>query len=70
MLHIRRDEDSGNDLWSVFNRVQENMLQGGTLIVTPRDNGKVRRSRSRSIRSIEQNLDVNKMLWSLSESLL
>ena len=70
MLSIRRQEDSGNDLWSIFNRVQENMLQGGTLIVTPKDNGSVRRSRSRSIRSIEQNLEVNKMLWTASELIL
>lgn len=70
MLQIRRHEDSGNDLWSVFNRVQENMLQGGTIIVTPKENGKTRKSRSRSIRSIEQNLEVNKMLWSLSEAML
>ena len=70
MLKIRREEDAGNDLWSVFNRVQENLLQGGILTITPKDNGKVRRSRSRAIRSIDQNLEVNKMLWSLSESIL
>jgi hypothetical protein len=70
MLSIRRSEDSGTDLWSVFNRVQENLLQGGILTVTPKDNGKVRRSRSRAIRSIDQNLEVNKMLWSLTESIL
>lgn len=70
MLKIRRDEDAGSDLWSVFNRVQENLLQGGILTITPKDNGKLRRSRSRAIRSIDQNLEVNKMLWTLSESLL
>jgi hypothetical protein len=70
ILKIRREEDAGNDLWSVFNRVQENLLQGGILTITPKDNGKVRRSRSRAIRSIDQNLEVNKMLWSLSESIL
>jgi hypothetical protein len=70
MLAIRRVEDSGSDLWSVFNRVQENLLNGGILTVTPKDNGKVRRSRSRAIRSIDQNLVVNKMLWSLTESVL
>ncbi len=70
MLQVRRAEDAGNDLWSVFNRVQENLLQGGILTVTPKDNGKVRRSRSRAIRSIDQNLEVNKMLWTLSESIL
>jgi hypothetical protein len=70
MLKIRREEDAGTDLWSVFNRVQENLLQGGILTVTPKENGRVRRSRSRAIRSIDQNLEVNKMLWSLSESIL
>jgi hypothetical protein len=70
MLRIRRSEDSGNDLWSVFNRVQENMLQGGILTVTPKENGKVRNSRSRAIRSIDQNLEVNKMLWTLSETMM
>ena len=70
MLRIRRTEDSGNDLWSVFNRVQENMLQGGILTVTPKSNGKVRKSRSRAIRSIDQNLTVNKMLWDITENMV
>jgi len=70
MLQVRRMEDAGDDLWSVFNRVQENMLQGGILTVTPKENGKVRNSRSRAIRSINQNLEVNKMLWTLSETMI
>jgi hypothetical protein len=70
ILSVRRPEDSGNDLWSVFNRVQENMLQGGIVTITPKDNGSVRRSTSRAIRSIEQNVSLNKMLWTLSESLV
>jgi hypothetical protein len=70
MLQVRRIEDAGDDLWSVFNRVQENMLQGGILTVTPKENGKVRNSRSRAIRSIDQNLEVNKMLWTLSETMM
>jgi len=70
MLHVRRSEDAGDDLWSVFNRVQENILQGGILTVTPKENGKVRNSRSRAIRSIDQNLEVNKMLWTLSETMM
>jgi|TARA_R110000751_G_scaffold120444_1_gene221184 hypothetical protein len=70
MLQVRRTEDAGDDLWSVFNRVQENMLQGGILTVTPKENGKVRNSRSRAIRSIDQNLEVNKMLWTLTETMM
>lgn len=29
LLMARRDPDRGNDLWHVFNRVQENLTQGG-----------------------------------------
>jgi hypothetical protein len=29
LLNERRPEDSGNKIWSVFNRVQENITQGG-----------------------------------------
>ena len=54
MLQIRRRK-MGNDLWSVFNRVQE-LTKGGILTVTPKDNGKVRRSHGRAIRSIDPNL--------------
>lgn len=70
MLNTRRHEDSGSDLWSVFNRVQENLLRGGIITITPKENGKIRKSRSRAIRSIDKNLEVNKMLWSLTDSLL
>lgn len=70
LLKVRRDEDRGNDLWSVFNRVQENILKGGVVSVTPKGEGKFRRSRSRQINSIDKNIQVNKMLWNLSESLI
>jgi len=70
LLKVRRDEDRGNDLWSVFNRVQENILKGGIVSVTPKGEGKFRRSRSRQINSIDKNIQVNKMLWNLSESLI
>lgn len=29
LLLTRRDADKGSDLWRVFNRVQENLTQGG-----------------------------------------
>lgn len=70
ILSVRRQEDNGNDLWSVFNRVQENMLRGGVITMTPKENGGMRRSTSRAIRSIEQNVSLNKMLWTLSENLI
>ena len=70
LIKINRREDKGNDLWTVFNRVQENMLKGGTIIITPKEKGKTKSNRSRSITSINQNLNTNKMLWELSENFL
>jgi hypothetical protein len=70
LLEVNRKEDEGTDLWTVFNRVQENMMNGGTLFITNKDNGRKRTSRSRSIRSIQQNIEVNKMLWEVSESFI
>lgn len=29
VLKVRRKEDSGNDLWTVYNRIQENVMVGG-----------------------------------------
>ena len=42
LIKINRREDKGNDLWTVFNRVQENMLKGGTIIITPKEKGKTK----------------------------
>jgi hypothetical protein len=62
VLEVRRPEDTGNDLWSVFNVVQENLLTGG--IGIGRTNK--RRSSTRRITSIDKEVDINKKLWDLS----
>jgi Domain of unknown function (DUF932) len=64
LVGVRRREDEGNDLWHVFNRVQENILRGGFEYEK-----KGRNLRVRPIRSIRTNLNVNKSLWSAAESL-
>jgi len=61
LLRVRRTEDSKNDLWSVFNRVQENILEGGFLIPGGR-------RRSRKITSLDKNIDINTKLWDLASS--
>lgn len=62
LLTIRRDEDSGNDLWSVFNRVQENVTQGGILSLPGRRT-------PRPIRSIDNSLRINRGLWETAEDI-
>jgi Domain of unknown function (DUF932). len=63
LLRPRRSADTGNDLWTTFNRVQENMLKGGLHGVTA--TGK--RMTTQQVRSIDTNIKLNKALWNLSE---
>jgi hypothetical protein len=61
LLIARRDEDKPNDLWHVFNRVQENMMRGGAATVT--ENG--RNVQTKGIGRIERDVEVNSKLWGL-----
>tara|TARA_R110002110_G_scaffold347005_1_gene557143 strand:- start:2539 stop:3294 length:756 start_codon:yes stop_codon:yes gene_type:complete len=61
VLAARRGEDMSSDLWTVFNRTQENLIQGGFLV-----SGGARRSRK--IVSIDKNLDINTKLWDLAQN--
>ena len=54
-----REEDMQNDLWHVFNVVEENLLNGGFL------NESTRR-RVRPIKSIKKDIDINKELWAVT----
>lgn len=66
LVNPRRHEDEGNDLWSVFNRVQENMMKGG---LTPVGfEGQRYHRRTRPIRNIVQNVEANRKLWQIAEA--
>lgn len=58
----RRPSDTGMDLWTTFNRVQENLLRGGQ--VGARVNG--RSARTRAVSGIGQNVALNRGLWMLA----
>jgi hypothetical protein len=65
ILEPKRREDVGDDLWKTFNRVQERMLQGG---VRGRS-AKGRRSTTRAVTGIDQDLRLNRALWILAEQM-
>jgi hypothetical protein len=66
LLGCRRVEDLGEDLWSVLNRCQENLLRGGlSRLVTDG-----RRSRMRRITSIREDVRINSGLWDLAGQVL
>ena len=62
LLRPRRIDDAQNDLWSIYNRVQENLLRGG--VATSR------RTRSRRITSVGRDLAINTALWALTNEFL
>ena len=63
LLKVRRPEDDKNDLWTVFNRVQENIMRGGLEGVSAQG----RRIRTGGVRSMGSTLKVNTSLWELAE---
>jgi hypothetical protein len=69
LLRARRYGDSGQDLWSTFNRVQENVMRGGLHGVTRDANNRRRHMTTREIRGIDQNLSLNRALWTLAETM-
>jgi hypothetical protein len=60
ILQYRRIDDRHNDLWTVMNRVQENMIKGGV----QGDKRKVR-----AITNIDAVVGVNKGIWDITENI-
>ena len=67
LLDCRRNEDAGDDLWHVFNRVQEHLLRGGQRDLSRRREGGHRFPRTRAISGLDQNIRLNRELWNLAE---
>jgi hypothetical protein len=79
----RRYSDKGGDLWSTFNRIQENITKGGArymrhdqmngryagTVEAPQD-ARYARARLHPIKSIDRDIQLNKALWVLAEKML
>jgi len=57
-----RKEDSGNDLWSVFNLVQEKVVEGDFEYISG-----VKLRKARKIKNFKQDLDVNQKLFAVAK---
>jgi hypothetical protein len=66
LLESRRPEDNGDDLWRVFNRVQENLIKGGVVGRSPSG----RNTRTHGIRAMDNTVKVNMKLWEIAEEML
>ena len=59
VLEVQRKKDEGLGLWEVFNRVQENIIEGNFHYKTKK--GKVRQARV--IKNFKQDIDLNKGMF-------
>ena len=57
-----RKEDAGDDLWSVFNLVQEKVVEGDFEYISG-----VKMRKARKIKNFKQDLDVNQKLFEIAK---
>lgn len=65
ILRPNRIEDRNDDLWTTFNRVQENLIRGG---LSGR-NASGKRTTTRAVTGMDQDVKLNRALWVLSEEM-
>ncbi|QII84191.1 DUF945 domain-containing protein [Bordetella hinzii] len=65
VLTPRRRDDNTADLWTTFNRVQENLIKGDLSSVSASG----RRQRTRAVKGISENINLNRALWQLAEGM-
>jgi len=65
----RRREDTGQSLWMSYNVIQENMIRGGLNGQRRNAEGRIRRSQTRAVNGIDQNVTLNRALWTLAEGM-
>lgn len=69
IIQPRRREDIGQSLWQTFNVIQENLIRGGLQGRRQTADGRIRRSQTRAINGIDQNVGLNRALWTLAEGM-
>ncbi len=65
----RWNERDKNDLWTVFNAGQENILKGGVRGMVRDANNRLRQVTTRAVNSIDKNTTLNRALWTLAEEM-
>jgi hypothetical protein len=66
ILKPLRNEDKGNDLWSIFNVCQEKLIKGGFSYF----NRRAKMRKQKSITSIKKDMEYNQKLWQTASAML
>ena len=67
VTNARRTDDLPENLWNVFNRVQENLSRPGIAATRVREDGSRRRVSLRALRNVPQTVSFNTRLWELAD---
>lgn len=65
LLWAKRFADRGTDLYTTFNKIQENIIKGGVRARTQTG----RRTSTRAVSGVNENVRLNKALWTLTDQL-
>lgn len=66
VLTPRRYEDRQDDLWTVYNRIQESLLKGGLSGRTAQS----KRTHTRAVNGIDGDVKLNRALWVMAENMM
>ena len=69
MLIARRTADQAPNLWNTFNVVQENTIKGGLSAMGRDCNNRPRRTTTRAVNGIDQDVKLNKALFTLASKM-
>ncbi|HAU0661270.1 MULTISPECIES: DUF932 domain-containing protein [Legionella] len=71
LLQPRRYVDQkDSDLFTVFNVIQENLIKGGIRGYRLNKYGYTTRTKTREVKAIDQNVKLNRALWTLTEKMM
>lgn len=65
LLDSRRDQDAAANMWAVLNTIQENITKGGIALERT-----MRRSSTRALRSVTEDLRFNAAIWAAADAYL
>lgn len=69
LIGARRSADKENNVWTTFNRVQENMIRGGMGVMHTNAQGRRAWRHTRAVKSVNEDVKLNRALWRLTEEL-
>ena len=61
LLKPTRDEDKGTDLWSVFNVIQEKILEGDFNYISG-----IKQRKARKVKNFKQDIEINQKLFAMA----